>query len=483
MYDNKKKAIKWGLLFVAYAIFFLPYFHSILYSVPTADDFSMIVNGKAHSGIVDDFVLSINVANARYMTWGGGWLSFFLQVFLNPILQFGYSGLRYGISLVFNIGISLFGVGFAFNLIYKHLCKVEDKFWRMALILLSMGAILLSDVYAEIFNWFTGSTYLWWFALELLAIALTAVYFKEYNKKIVIVLTIVGGIGCIGPQYCVPIGLTYLLFYANDCLKNRKINLKHLWPLLVFVCCGLSSVLAPGNSARNEMLGKNGLEYKDAIFYACIDLKMILKVIIKNPYVMLLVAAFFILGVLYNQKKKHEMKSPIIYFFIGIFIMVGKIYPVALGYGYYGTPNRVIFMLGAFILAYYSVLLFWFGEYIAYKYKLNMKSKDIMLLLCMVGVYGYSAIIMTGNATNSVWWMHVSQGKEVEREHDFYIGILSNIENSESDVIEIRKPIYQYTGLIKPLYFEDDESYWINVSIARYFDKESVRWIEEKKKK
>lgn len=482
MNDNQKKVLQWGLLFVAYAIFFLPYFHSILYSVPTADDFSMIVNGKAHSGIVDDFILAINVANTRYMTWGGGWLSFFLQVFLNPILQFGYSGLRYGVSLVFNIGISLLGVGFAFNLIYKHLCKVEDKFWRMVLVLLPLGAILLSDVYIEIFNWFTGSTYLWWFALELLAIALMAVYFKEYNRKILIVLTIVGGIGCIGPQYCVPIGLTYLLFYVNDCMKNKKINLKRLLPLLVFVCCGLSSVLAPGNSARNEMLGKKGLEYKNAIYYACIDLKMILRDIIKNPYVVLLVASLFILGVLYNQKKKQEIKSPIIYFFIGIFIMIGKIYPVALGYGYYGTPNRVIFMLGSFMIAYYSVLLFWLGEYVAYKYKLLIKSKDVMLLLCMVGIYGYSAIIMTGNTTNSTWWKHISNYKAVEREHDFYIDVLSYIENSESDVVEVSEPIYKYTELIKPLYFIDDETYWINVSIARYFGKEGVRWIEMENK-
>lgn len=51
---------------------FVPYFHNILYSVPTADDFSMIVGGKPCSGIMDDLLFAVKSANSRYMTWGGG---------------------------------------------------------------------------------------------------------------------------------------------------------------------------------------------------------------------------------------------------------------------------------------------------------------------------------------------------------------------------------------------------------------------------
>ena len=101
----------------------------------------------------------------------------------------------------------------------------------------------------------------------------------------------------------------------------------------------------------------------------------------------------------------------------------------------------------------------------------------------MTGIYGYSAIIMTGNVSDSTWWENMSQSKAVEKEHDYYISILSYIDNSDSHVVEIHEPIYKYTELIKPLYFTEDETNWINVSGARYFDKEYVRWIEKKEKK
>lgn len=479
MNEKKREIVKWSVLVGAFLVLVLPYCYSMLYSVPTADDFSMIVNGDPENGFWADFLFAIKTANRRYMRQGGSWLCFFLQLLFNPILQFGYKGITYGISNLINMTISFLGLGTALNLIYKHLCKVEERFYRFVLVFFSFALMLLSDTYIEVFNWFVGASYLWWLVFEFLAIALMIMYFKNRERKVTIALVIIGGIGCMGIPYCIPIGLPYLVIYLQDCLQKRKFDKKPLWIFVWFVCCGLSNVLAPGNTVRNEALGGDGLDYFGAVYYALIDCKMILKRMLKNPYIWLILGLFLIFGILYNQKKKKEVKNPFLYYIIGIILVFGKIYPVALGYGYYGTPNRVVFMVAVFALIYYSILLFWLGEYLAYQYQIAFQKKDILLIGFMVIIYGYCAIILAGNVSNMTWLKNIREREAIKKEHDYYISLLTDIDNSEESNIIITDPIYPYTELIKPLYFRDDKSYWINIGVARYFDKESVIWVEE----
>ena len=71
------------LFMIVVIILILPFIGNIWYSLPSADDFSMLYDYD-HS--ISIFVNAISKANTMWITWSGEWSYSFIQILINPLL-------------------------------------------------------------------------------------------------------------------------------------------------------------------------------------------------------------------------------------------------------------------------------------------------------------------------------------------------------------------------------------------------------------
>ena len=91
----KNKKVEIGLT-MALALLILPYAMSILYALPSTDDFWMGIGVERSSIVID----SIQKASDMWMGWGGMWIYEFLRTLLNPVVLFGASSPLAGVELL-----------------------------------------------------------------------------------------------------------------------------------------------------------------------------------------------------------------------------------------------------------------------------------------------------------------------------------------------------------------------------------------------
>lgn len=410
----------------------VPYAYTILYAVPSTDDFWMA------AGVDKENMLqsAINTANSFWMNWGGMWLYEFLRVFLNPLARFGATSSLLGVELVI---------------------------W-----------FLNTEVWTEVFYWFVGSAYMWAMTFVLLTVALEMVYFNKPSIWNGTVLSVIGAIAASFYSQAVFPCMIFLLFITKDFFDNKKINLKKIVPFLFFLLGAISSLVAPGNFQRKGASGEAGLGLLTALKDTFVIWLGNLFDLVKNPLAVIMAVFFVLLGMVAMREKKEKYRYPAVPFVLTLMCLFVAYFPFALGYGNSTyLPNRAKFAFNLFAVLSFSASFMYLGGWLKYEKKMKFAKKELTYGVAGLAVFAYVCLIPTQYYQELPYAQTVAQTHQVKVANDEWRYLLNAIEASEEENVEFERSTI-YTPIIKAPGITSDSKHSINQNIADFYGKESV---------
>lgn len=453
------------------AVLIAPYIYTILYAVPSSDDFVMAI-GVDKANLLSE---AIRIANEYYFKWAGDWISIFLQIIFNPLLLFGATSNMYGVEMAVLFLLYAIVIGWMIRNIFYYVLKIKDMKIILGVYMIVLTCILNMDVWTEIFYWFVGSTYLHGMLFGMSAIALLAKYRAAGGILCGILLAITGFFGCSFFMLAVLPATVYLLYIVIDFIKDRKVYWKKDAPFL-FYCVGfLSAIVAPGNFSRlGSETGETGLHlFKTALdtFILWMDTMFDL---IKNPLVLIMMLLLTLIGMVIFRDLSFQFKFPGIPFALTLLCLYITYFPIALGYG--GTrylPNRIRFIFCTYAILMYAASFLYLGGWFSKKNGQLITNKNIVTAVVALAVFAYVCIIPTEYYEELPYAKTVSQSYSAKLANSDWMYLLRYIETTEDKGVYINRSKIN-TVLIKAPGLKTDKNYAVNQKIAEYFNKD---WI------
>lgn len=449
-----------------------PYLYTILYAVPSSDDFVMAV-GVDTSNLFNE---AIRVANEYYLKWAGDWISIFLQILINPLLLFGATSSMYGVEMAILFLLYTTIMGWMIRNIFYYVLKIKDIKVILGVYLIVLMCILNMDVWTEIFYWFVGSTYLQGMLFGMSAIALLVEYRAKGGMICGVLLSVMGFFGCSFFMLAVLPATVYLIYIVVDFIKDRKIYWEKDIPF-IFYCAGfLSALVAPGNFSRlGSETGESGLH----LFRTVLD-TLILWLdttfdLVKNPLILIAMFLLVLIGVAAFREMKFDFKYPVIPFALTLICLYITYFPIALGYG--GTrylPNRVRFIFCTYAVLMYTVSFLYLGGWVYRKKEELVTKKNLLTAAVGLAFFGYVCIMPTQYYEELPYAQTVAQIQSVKNANSDWMYMLRYIEASEEEDLFLSRSKIN-TVIIKAPGLTGDENYVVNRKIAEYFGKNSIK--------
>ena len=456
----------------------LPIIYTIFYTLPSADDFSMAYGCTRNTIFMD----SISHANRRYINQSGLWIYMFVETLLNPIVHFELESYGIGIEMILLFLVFMISLCTLINTAVRRVLGMENKEVVAACILLFLVVFLNTNIYKEVFYWFVGSSYMMAMTMGLLTMNLTIKYFFEssLNRGRGILLSLTGALACNFFQEAILPGMVYMVLWCYFSYREGKPLWKKAIPFVPMFLSGLVAVAAPGNFQRH-MLYSDSFNVSKAFIDAAKMTLIILKHLVQQPLVIVLLVGCIYLGF---KCEKRQMKGSGVLLagllFLGTLAI--NAFPIALGYAGTEMPNRVYYILDFTALAgmtalavscgIYARSLAWCQSFQPYHIEVLMVGFVILLL--------YSTLVYNQNVSKLPWSRTVAGIKEVKELHDFWQEELIAIRDSrESNIVIEVDPKYIQSDILSLPRLSGNVENWINVRIAQFYDKETVK-VEEK---
>ncbi|WP_028242289.1 DUF6056 family protein [Pseudobutyrivibrio ruminis] len=459
-------------------IIILPLLNTIIFSVPSADDFSMASDLSINGNY---FIKVIKATIDFYNTWGGQWPLIFIEYLLNPLMYAKAYSYAIGIFLIVSFG------GFIW-LLKRYVDKIcvyilgDEKNEYVFIFLVFCLSLFNQRLYSEIFYWFIGNSYLWAVMLLMLdQIVIINFFSRESTKLSIITTSLVGFIACSVYEFDIFLGLFFLIILV---ISDEKKIYKRYVPFVSMIIGGCVSVFAPGNFARKESLDREISLFK-VIYYTEKNIIEGLMEVLANPFTIILLIVTFCVGVM-NSKLKRKY-NPLWVVVFGVISLVGVVFPVTFGYMSDYTPNRVHFFIDFTILTYVLVGGLYLGAYVS---EIELLSKEIVkrnilsvvivtLVFCVTNIKFY---INDNDLDVKMPYIYLIKSAEMVREEsEFYKNIFKAIETSaeENVVVSVNSNDYERSWILQNPDIRDDETYWVNESVAKFFGKNSIRVVEQ----
>lgn len=469
-----KKGLTVGALIAAYTILLFPFIATIFYSVPSADDFSM----AACLPYPSLFLSAIDRANYLYRVNGGGiWIAKFFEVLLSPLATFEIDSMAYGITMIIFFLLLMISINVFWRKILHYEFQMEKGIGREILVFLCMAVPLLGFTYPEVFYWFSGAPYGWFFGLTLLTYGFVLEYCHKNNRKRFLLLILAGTISSMNIPYVVPV----ILFYIAMMLKYRRkelFSVKGIVPILFFIGGALVYLLSPGVHARQSNLG--GSVSLLSIFNAGIltikgSVSRGGSLLVNCPFPFVVLLLVFFMGIWNKGTVRKKLWPAFFTLFVGILTVMGSLYPVMLGYGVCEMPNRVCFTFD--FLLYVTLILFAFqlGQGVAFLCSFDWDIGRWVIVMTLFAFCIYSSLIVSGTYKKAGWSRTLAKMPEVKVEHEDRIGMLKEIESADGEDVLVKSNGAEITGILMEPKMWEDESWWVNGAVARFFGKKTVR--------
>lgn len=467
---KRKKVLLFGSISVVLCLI-IPMMITIFYSLPSADDFSQVVSVNRSDIIGEAF----KAANTAYMEWSGGWIYYFLQGILSPVLLFGVPSRMLGVELIIFFAIFLWSIYKVISVSLIQIFGIKEVHYRWAVFALILFTFLNTRIYTEVYYWYTGASYMWGVTLSLITVTLAVIYWKkELNIKIGLVLSIVGFAACSSCQCAIFPGMIYMCLWFLDKGKNKGKFLEKSFPIFVMVLGGLLSVCAPGNFARHDMIDETGLHVLDALLYALLDECYVLKALLANPIFVLGMLGLILVGKKCLKGRKIPLWYSILAYlltFIGLYLIC---FPVALGYSSDFLPNRQYFVTNIYAILGFGVGSIYLGGWLA-EQDIFAKVKEIEWA-CILLAFAYVTMFATDKFEKMPYYVTVTNIGEIKDAAEAWDKVFLEIENSKSEVVTIEledkfrnSPVLMYPSLT------EDNMHWVNLAIAEYYQKDAIK--------
>lgn len=471
MIKNKEKMYVLGLL-LGLAVLVAPYIYTILYAVPSSDDFVMAI-GVDKTNLFGE---AVRVANEYYFKWAGDWISIFLQILFNPLLLFGATSSLYGVEMVIHFCLYAVVIGWMIRNIFYYVVQIKDMKMILGVYLIVLMSILNMDVWTEIFYWFVGATYLHGMLFGMSSIALLVKYRAKGGIFTGFLLSVIGFFGCSYFMLAVLPATVYLIYLVVDLIKDRKIYWKKDIPFF-FYCAGfLSALVAPGNFSRlGSETGETGLHlFRTALDTLVLWLDTTFD-LIKNPLVLIAMLVLVLIGAVIFKEMKFKFQYPLLPFVLTILCLYITYFPMALGYG--GTsylPNRVRFIFCTYAVLMYAASFLYLGGFVYRKKGEFITKKNLITAVAALAVFGYVCIMPTKYYEELPYAKTVSQIRNVKIVNSEWMYLLRYIEDTEEKELYLSRSKIN-TTIIKAPGLTADENYVVNQKIAEYFGKDYIK--------
>lgn len=467
---------------VLLCIIMAPMIYTIGYSIPHNDDYAMFIplqNGT----LTNIFIQAAILANKFWNNWSGDWSYTFLEYLLNPITNFGISSIAFGIEMIIFFLLFVTSQGLLFQAVFSRILKVSDSRIRWFCFLIFISFFLNTRIYPQVFYWYVGASYMWGVTLCSLTMWLEVIYFTNGYKKITAyILSVVGLVSCMNLLVPVVPGVFYIiLIWINVKIKKQTFKGKYLLPLGAMVLGGVLALIAPGNYMRKSGTTYSDYNFGKAIVDSCIDFAKLCKSLLINPFTIIYMIIFIVIGIKILKKVKYSFKYPIIPYILYGITMIITCFPVAFGYGVAMVPNRIHFVLHAYSYLLLLLCALYTGAWVYRKWGDEIKGCHLKYLCVISLMFLYCAVIPTKYYNDLPFYVTIVQAKQITQCSNEWRKIYKEVEQSkeESIVIYADKILCNVPMLLDPDKIEKEEEYLAAVgdSIARVCGKKSVEII------
>lgn len=464
------------------AIFFMVYVitASAGYTVLLGDDFCTGAKiGLSHNSFFQYFVMALQYMKQMYMDWQGCYFSMFIQALLSPVNGAGLGQLK--MVMILNALLfffALFGVIWtAFDFVLK---EKKMPYVRLTVFSLILFSILDAGVFTEIFFWYTGAVgYNFPFSFLLVAIVFFLLSnndcYTNAKKNIFAVFAAVflfcasGGSLAVTGTGCYIVLLLSLGFY----LTTRTVSVRNAAVTVAGIAGALINVAAPGNFSRHTYTSSGGA------FLLLQSVKWALKNVLsetehltKETMFGVMFIAMILIGIYLSKRLQPIMK---VYGIISILaLLTGFVtaFPVALGYADSYFPNRCCFILDTVLVLSLLNLAVYIGCCLD-RFGGLQESRSSCAILFIILI---STFLSSSESVSDSSLFAVAESLHNGSYQNYYAectAIYDYLENCEEDNVIL--PMPDYIDNFECLYFDEDESAWVNVGLAQYYHKQSVK--------
>lgn len=455
---------------------------SAQYTVLSGDDYAHGMRvGEFHIPFVSYVAASIRYAKEIYLDWQGTYFSMFLQALLSPINNFGMKQLQ--IVMVLNALLffaTLFSVVWTASGIGIQERKVPHI--RLTIFTIILFSILDANVFAEIFFWYSGAvSYSMPFSFALLAVTCFLLSnHDQYSKfrrgvftlfAVVLIFLASGGSLTVSGTGCYILVLLTVGFY----LVTRKVSFGNLAVTAAGIVGAFINVAAPGNFLRHAYnTGENHMVWQ--MVQAAINaVKVVwgeIERMTKETMFGVMIITMFIIGIYLSGKLHSVLRG---YGVISVLALASgyvTVFPVALGYGGSELPNRCYFILDVvLVLSMLNFAVFigicldrWAGL-------CEDRSVRVLLYVILFGSFLFAPERISDSA-----FISVAQSKHrgvYEKYYDECNAVYDYLEQCPEEDVVVAVPAFIENFAC--FYLDEDADGWVNVSVAEYYHKNSVR--------
>ena len=463
------------------AIFFMVYTiaSSAAYTVIVGDDFPNAVRvGAFRVSFPEYFAASLHYMTDMYFDWQGTYFAMFVQAFMSPLNNFGLPQLR--IVMILNV---LFFFGSLFGMVWVTLGLVlrekKDSHIKLTIFTTILFTILDANVFAEIFFWYCGaSAYCIPFSFALLSamcyLKMNNMCYTMRKRTIFCVLSAVliflasGGPLVITGTGCYAILLLTVGFF----MVSRKISVRNIIVLAAGVAGALINVVAPGNFARHTYGNGDSWKLLQSVKWAVKIVWGETERLTKETMFGVLLIAMIMSGIYLSGKLRSVLK---IYGIISILALgIGYVtaFPVVLGYGGPSFPNRCYFILDVVL----ALSLFNFAIFAGCCLDLwaNLYANKSAWAVLMIVLF--AAFLVCPESISDSALMTVAEFKHNGSYKNYYeecVSVYNYLETCPEEDVVLGMP--GYIDNFTCFYFDEDENGWVNVAMAKYYHKNTVK--------
>lgn len=460
------------ILFSAYMI--VTVIRASTYSVLAGDDFSHGNDvGEFHTNLWSYLLASFRFAGQRYITWQGTYFSMFLQALLSPINQYGLKQLR---CVMFANSLLFYGSLLYFLIIFMKRNEVKDLFVKCVIIAASVFAVCGYNAYNEVFFWFSGSvSYSFPMAVLLIALAHYMQTDLSGNKAYLISTVLLGFLAMGGTLMIAGIGCyVALLVLAYRYLHDRKIVTKHLLVFLIWLLGAIINTAAPGNYVRHSWID-DGMHPLSSLKYAFTLTDQRWQHLSSKNFVFLLVVVFACSLYVSSNKKKDILKA--VCSILGLLTPVVAAFPMVLGYSGEYLPNRCAFVLDFAIAFSAFYCSFTMGGFC----KAFLDDNSVRVVLINTALLGVICVLLDGYGLSDFRTMQIASQLRNGVYQDHYevcrdfLEKLSEYPKGSDVRISIDDFPYEIDNCHNfRMYDQDNNEYWINKEVAKYYGLNSI---------
>lgn len=462
------------------AIFFMVYVITVSagYTVLLGDDFTHGVRvGAFHVPFFQYLAASFRYMREIYLDWQGTYFAMFLQAFLSPVNNFGMNQLK--AVMMFNALFFFFSFfcmylaasGFVFH-------GKEELHVRLSLFTVILFTILDADVFTEIFFWYSGAV-AYSIPYSFLFLSVTCFLlenYARYSKKAKNILTISaavfaflasGGSLAVSGTGCYAILLMTIGFY----LVSGRIAVRNIVVTVAGIVGAFVNVAGPGNFSRHSYNSGSWLLVQSVKWTVKTVWHEIGRLTGETMFGVMLI--IMILAGIYLSKRLQSMLRA--YGIVSVLALaVGYVtaFPVTFGYGGSEFPNRCYFILDvALVLSLLNFAVF--AGCCLDKWTDIRGSKSACGVLAVVA---FVSFLYAPERISDSSLMAVAGYMHNGAYRDYYeacMEIYGYLESCPEEDVVLEVP--EYIEDFECFYLDEDENGWVNVGMAQYYHKNSVR--------